>query len=61
MWKYEVAFLNENGVYQWKGFGYADKFERFLRKLRGRGLTILSISDWDPEGVGATLKKQYLG
>ena len=61
MWRYEVAWFNEEGIYTWKGFGHADKFERFLRKLKRKGLEILSISDWDGEGVGARLKKQYLG
>ena len=61
MYRYEVAFKNENGVYQWKGFGYADKFERYLKKLVKKGLQILSISDWDSEGIGAKLKAEYLG
>lgn len=61
MWKYEVAFFNENGFYQWKGFGYADKFEKYLRKLHKKGLKILSISDWDAEGIGAKLKAEYIG
>lgn len=60
MWKYEVAFINENGFYQWKGFGYADKFEKYLRRLRKKGLKIMSISDWDAEGIGAKLKAEYL-
>ena len=61
MWKYEVAFLNENGFYQWKGFGYADKFEKYLKRLHKKGLKILSISDWDAEGIGAKLKAEYIG
>ena len=61
MWKYEVAFINENGCYSWKGFRYADKFEGFLKKLRKLGLKILNISDWDPEGIGAELKSEYIG
>lgn len=61
MWRYEVAWFNENGIYAWKGFGYADKFERFLKRLYKRGLKIVNISDWDSEGIGARLKKQYLG
>lgn len=60
MYKYEVAFINENGFYQWKGFGYADKFERFLKRIAKKGLKIVSISDWDPEGIGAKLKAEYL-
>ena len=61
MYRYEVAFINENGVYQWKGFGYADKFEKFLKRLRKKGLEIVNISDWDYEGIGAKLKAEYLG
>ena len=61
MWRYEVSFINENGVYQWNGFAYADKFERYLRKLRKKGLQILNISDWDAEGIGAKLKAEYIG
>lgn len=61
MWRYEVAWINEDGIYTWKGFGKVDKFERFLNKLKRKGLRIISISDWDAEGIGAELKKQYLG
>ncbi len=60
MWKYEVAFTNEHGWYEWKGFGDADKFERFLKRLKKKGLEILKISDWDPEGFGAKMKEQYI-
>lgn len=60
MWRYEVAYYDETGLYRWKGFGYADKFERFLRKLKKKGLRIVNISDWDYEGIGAKLKAQYL-
>lgn len=61
MYKYEVAFINNNGSYQWKGFGYADKFITYLKGLKKKGLKILKISDWDPEGIGAMLKAEYLG
>lgn len=61
MWRYEVAWFNEDGIYTWKGFGYADKFEKFLKRLHKKGLRIVDISDWDAEGIGAELKKKYLG
>ena len=60
MWRYEVAFYNEDGVYQWKGFGDAVKFERYLRRLKKKGLRILKVSDWDSEGIGAKLKEEYI-
>ena len=61
MCKYEVAFINSNGFYQWKGFKYADKFITYLKGLKKRGLKILNVSDWDTEGIGAMLKAEYLG
>ena len=59
MWRYEVAFINKDGVYQWKGFGYSDKFEKFVARLARNGMRIVDISDWDSEGVGAKLKAKY--
>lgn len=61
MWKYEVAWTDKDGIYRWKGFGYADKFEAYIRRLVKKGMKIVSISDWDSEGIGAKLKAEYIG
>ena len=61
MYRYEVGFRNADGVYQWKCFKYVDKFEKFLKTLRKKGLEIIDISDWDSEGIGKKLKAEYLG
>ena len=60
MWRYEVAYINENGWYMCKGFGYADKFERFLMRLKKKGLKIVKISDWDGEGIGKKMNELYM-
>ena len=60
MWKFEVAYINENGTYSWKGFGYADKFERYIKRIVKKGLKIVNISDWDGEGIGKKLKAEYI-
>ena len=32
MWRYEVSY-RDNGILKNKGFGYRDKFEKFVNKL----------------------------
>ena len=32
MWRYEVSY-RDNGIFKNKGFGYKDKFEKFVNKL----------------------------
>ena len=32
MWRYEVMYI-DNGITKGKGFGYEDKFNRFVEKL----------------------------
>lgn len=32
MWRYEVSY-RDNGILKNKGFGYKDKFEKFVNKL----------------------------
>ncbi len=33
MWRYEVSY-RDNGILKNKGFGYRDKFEKFLARIR---------------------------
>lgn len=32
MWRYEVSY-RDNGIIKHKGFGYKEKFDRFVNKL----------------------------
>ena len=47
MWRYEVLY-REDGITKYKGFGYKDKFERFLNRMsRKSNVTILATLNND--------------
>lgn len=60
MWRYEVAYLDKDGLYRWKGFGYADKFDRFLTRLQKKGLKVVSLLNMDGPEAQARYEAEYL-
>lgn len=60
MWRYEVAWFNEDGIYTWKGFGHVNKFERFLKRLKKKGLRIMGIVNMDGPEERMRFEEMYL-
>lgn len=53
MWRYEVSY-RDNGIIKHKGFGYKEKFDRFVNKLLSNSSRFTEIRTLDctvPHGL----------
>lgn len=57
MWRYEVSY-REDGILKGKGFGYKDKFEKFLNRLT-RKANVTEIRIWDNTVKGGAQGEIY--
>ena len=58
MWRYEVMYI-DNGITKGKGFGYKDKFDRFVEKLMknpGRYTYVCTFNADVPGGLKEVLR-----
>ena len=58
MWRYEVLY-RDNGIWKNKGFGYRDKFEKFVNRLMNNPARYTYIETFDatvPHGYKEILR-----